>query len=243
MARLLLRYLYHTLGGLIMKTQTRIAARLMLAIPPLIIATGAEARRADREGLNFGSSIRILDNDDRGESNSLNKNSTRTKSSGQAFSPYVGYAFGPLNLGLMLNVETKAEEFTESNASNGQQLNRQATTSSKAVSLFTRFNFGKIMYLGAGAGLYSQNTDVRSEVRSSTGETFTGSTNTYKLRGIGPGYHAGIGIELPAVNGFFFTGAYVVHNYTLRDTANSGYGSVIGTQQKRELSFGIAYYN
>jgi hypothetical protein len=75
------------------------------------------------------------------------------------------------------------------------------------------------------------------------GETFSGSSNDYKVQGIGPGYHMGVGMELPAANGFFFTGSYMVHNYMLRDTVHSSYGSVIGSQQKRELSFGIAYYN
>jgi hypothetical protein len=53
----------------------------------------------------------------------------------------------------------------------------------------------------------------------------------------------GGGIELPADNGFYFTGSYMVHNYQLRDTTHSSYGSLIGSQQKRELAFGIAYYN
>lgn len=216
---------------------------VLLMASPLLCSTAAHARRGDREGLNFGSSVRIMDSDDRGESNSINNSNTRTKSAGQAFSPYVGYAFGPMNLGLMLNVENKYEEFTETSATSNQQLSRDATTTSKAISLFSRFNFGKIMFLEAGAGVYSQTTSVHTELRSVSGGNFTGSSDDYKLQGIGPGYHTGVGMELPAANGFFFTGSYMVHNYMLRDTVNSSYGSVIGNQQKRELAFGIAYYN
>jgi hypothetical protein len=226
-----------------MKPALRITLGVLITATPLVFSTAAHARRGDREGLNFGSSVRIMDSDDRGESSSISSNNTRTKSAGQAFSPYVGYAFGPLNLGLMLNIENKYEEFTETSTLSNQRLSRDATTTSKTVSLFSRFNFGKIMFLEAGAGVYSQNTSVHTEIRSMNGETFSGSSNDYKVQGIGPGYHMGVGMELPAANGFFFTGSYMVHNYMLRDTVHSSYGSVIGSQQKRELSFGIAYYN
>lgn len=223
-----------------MKTVNRISLVLLIAAS---FSQAAYARRADREGLNFGSSVRIMDSDDRGQQSTLSDKNTRTKSAGQAFSPYLGYSFEALNLGIMLNVENKYEEFSEKSPSTNQELSRQASTSSKAASLFARFNFGKIMYFQAGAGVYSQVTDIRTELRNTSGLEFQGTTSNYKLEGMGPGYHAGVGLELPASNGFFFTGSYMVHNYQLRDTTHSSYGSLIGSQQKRELAFGIAYYN
>jgi len=223
-----------------MKTTTRILLGLLIAVP---WSQTAHARRADREGLNFGTSIRIMDSDDRGQQSAVSDKNTRTKSAGQAFSPYLGYAFGPLNLGLMLNVENKYEEFSERTPSTSQELSRDASTASKAISVFSRFNFGNIMFFAAGAGIYSQVTNIHTEMRNVSGGTFAGTTDDYKLEGIGPGYHMGMGLELPASNGFFFTGSYMVHNYQLRDTTHSSYGSLIGSQQKRELAFGIAYYN
>lgn len=223
-----------------MKTVNRIVLVLLTATS---VSQAAYARRADREGLNFGSSVRIMDNDDRGQQSTLNDKNTRTKSAGQAFSPYVGYAFESINVGLMLNLENKHEEFSEKSSTTSQELSREATTSSKAVSLFGRFNFGKIMFFQAGVGVYNQVTNIHTELRNVTGMEFEGTTSDYKLEGMGPGYHAGIGLELPAGNGFFFTGSYMVHNYQLRDTAHSSYGSLIGSQQKRELAFGISYYN
>jgi hypothetical protein len=130
---------------------------LRLIAVTLVAATTTEvayARRSDREGLNFGSSIRVMDSDDRGQKSELSNKETRTKSAGQAFSPYLGYAFGPMNMGLMLNIENKYEEFSETSPSTNQTLNREATTTSKAMSLFARFNFGKIMFFEAGAGVY-----------------------------------------------------------------------------------------
>jgi hypothetical protein len=226
-----------------MKPALRIFIGLFITASPAIWSTAADARRSDREGFNFGSSVRIMDSDDRGESSTITNKNTRTKSSGQAFSPYVGYAVGPLNLGLMLNVENKYEEFTETSPTSSQQLSRDATTSSKAISLFSRFNFGKIMFFEAGAGIYNQNSSIHTELRSVNGGSFTGSSDDYKIQGMGPGYHMGAGLELPAANGFYFTGSYMVHNYQLRDTSHSSYGSLIGSQQKRELAFGISYYN
>ena len=223
-----------------MKTVTRSVIGIGLTS---IWSEAALARRSDREGLNFGTSIRTMDSDDRGQKSAVSDKETRTKSSGQAFSPYLGYAFGPINLGLMLNLENKYEEFSESNPTTNQTLSRNASTASKAGSIFSRFNFGKIMFFEVGGGMYSQSTNVHTELRSSTGDSFSGTTQDYKLAGMGPGYHMGGGIELPADNGFYFTGSYMVHNYQLHDTAHSSYGSVIGNQQKRELSFGISYYN
>ncbi len=100
------------------------------------------------------------------------------------------------------------------------------------------------MFMEAGAGAYSQNTDVHNEYKlSGEAGSFTGKSEDYKVAGIGPGYHVGGGLELPINNGFYFSGAYMIRSYSLRDTSKSEYGSPIGSQQKRELTFGIAYYN
>ena len=203
----------------------------------------ALARRSDREGLNFGTSVRILDSDDRGQQSSVSDKNTRTKSSGQAFSPYLGYSFGALNLGLLMNIENKSETFTESNVDKNQLLSRDAQTASKPLSLFSRFNFGKVMFFEAGLGMYNQSSTVQSETRSTDGELFAGSSSNHKSSGVGPGYHLGGGLEIPVDNGFFFSTSFMVHSYQLHDTTRSSYGSVIGSQEKRELSFGISYYN
>ncbi len=203
----------------------------------------ALARRSDREGLNFGTSFRILDNDDRGQQSSVSDQNTRTKSSGQAFSPYLGYSFGAINLGLLMNIENKSETFTESNIDKNQLISRDAQTSGKSLGLFSRFNFGKVMFFEAGLGMYSQSSTVQSETRSTDGELFAGSHSTHKSSGVGPGYHLGGGLEIPVDNGFFFSTSFMAHSYQLHDTTRSSYGSVIGSQEKRELSFGISYYN
>lgn len=210
----------------------------------LMQASVAEARRSDREGLNFGTSVRLMDADNRSNATTSNDPSTRTQSTGQAFSPYVGYSFGEINLGLAGMIENRHDVSNENTASTNQQVTRDAQTTTKSLSLFARFNFGKVMFMEVGGGAYNQVTDVHNEYKLvGDAGSFTGKSEDYKVAGMGPGYHFGGGLELPINNGFFFSAAYMVRAYSLRDTSKSEYGSPIGSQQKRELSFGIAYYN
>ena len=212
-------------------------------IGPVLFATEASARRSDREGFNFGTSVRMMDADDRSNASSVSDKTTRTKSNGQAFSPHLGYSFGEINLGLVANVETKQETIDERGANN-QQMIRDAQTNTKALSFYGRFNFGKVMFMEAGFGVYNQVSDIHTEYKFvGDGGTFTGKTEDYKVQGIGPGYHVGGGLELPINNGFFFTGSYLVRSFALRDQGKSEFGDKIGSQQKRELSFGLTYYN
>lgn len=205
--------------------------------------TDAFARRSDREGLNFGTNVRLMDADERTESTGNSEKTTRTQSSGQAFSPYLGYSFGEINLGLAGNIESRKETIDERTSAN-QQIIRNAQTNTKALSLFGRFNFGKVMFMEAGFGVYNQVTDVHTEYKlAGESGSFSGKSEDDKIEGIGPGYHVGGGIELAISNGFYFTGAYTVRAFSLRDQTKSEFGDRLGSQQKRELSFGIAYYN
>lgn len=227
-----------------MKTGSYRLLSFLAVTLPLLQGTEAYARRSDREGVNFGTSVRLMDSDNRSNAPSASDPSTRSQSTGQAFSPYAGYSFGELNFGLAGLIENRHDVNHESTASTNQEVTRDAQTVTKALSLFARFNFGKVMFMEIGGGAYSETTDVHNEYRlAGDSGNFTGKSDDYKLAGIGPGYHVGGGMELAITNGFYFTGAYMVRSYSLRDTTKSEYGSLIGTQQKRELSFGISYYN
>ena len=220
-----------------------ILSAIATALLPLLFATEASARRSDRDGMNFGSSVRLMDADDRTSSSGASDKTTRTQSSGQAFSPYLGYSFGELNIGLVGIIESRKETIDERGPGN-QQIIRNAETSTKALSLFGRFNFGKVMFLETGFGVYNQISDVHTEYKlAGDGGAFSGKSEDDKIQGMGPGYHVGGGMELPINNGFYFTGAYMVRSFSLRDQTKSEFGDKIGSQQKRELSFGIAYYN
>jgi hypothetical protein len=209
------------------------------------LAGEAQARsRSDREGLNFGTSVRLMDSDNRSNATSTDSPTARNQSAGQAFSPYLGYSFGEINLGLAGTAENRRDVTSETTASTNQQVTRESQTTTKSLSIFARFNFGKVMFMEVGAGAYNQVTDVHNEYKLiGDAGSFNGKSEDYKVEGIGPGYHVGGGLELPINNGFYFSGAYMVRSFALRDTKKSQFGDPIGSQQKKELSFGIAYYN
>jgi len=196
----------------------------------------------ERMGLNFGTSLRMISADDRtsGQADS----STRTISSGQQVTPYLGYAFSSMNIGLALNMETSTTETIETNSATGVESSRLMANDARGLSAFFRFNFGRVMFLEAGAGLYTEDTQVKNETRSSqNGGTFVGQREEYKVKGTGPGYHMGGGIELPIADGFQFTSAYLVRVFQLRDVTSGGeVGKRRGFEQKRELTFGLAHY-
>ncbi|MCX6119842.1 MAG: outer membrane beta-barrel protein [Proteobacteria bacterium] len=217
---------------------------ITVALGILVISESALARRSSREGLNFGTSLRIMDADDRTNQTSSNDQTSRTQSAGQAFTPHIGYSFGDLNFGLVGNIENKSQKIEEKKPTTNEEVNRNSQIATKAVSLFGRFNFGKVMYMETGAGLYSQVTDTHIEYKlAGESGSFSGRSEDFKTSGVGPGYHIGGGIELAIDNGFYFTGSYIVRSFSLRDQSKSEFGEKVGSQQQRELNFGISYYN
>ena len=196
----------------------------------------------EREGLNFGTSLRMISADDRTSGQA--DTSTRTISSGQQVTPYLGYAFSSMNIGLALNMETTTNESIETNSVTGSETSRSIANDARGLSAFFRFNFGRVMYLEAGAGLYTEDTQVKNETRSAQdGGAFVGQREEYKVKGTGPGYHMGGGIELPIADGFQFTSGYLVRVFQLRDVTSGGeVGKRRGFEQKRELTFGVAHY-
>ena len=208
------------------------------------IAMPAMARSTGRQGLNFGTSVKLMDGDNSTNANSSTDKNSHTKTSGQSFSPYMAYSFSEINLGAVCTVEQSGEEYNETSTTNNQQIYRKTNAATKSFSLFGRFNFGKVMFMEAGFGVYNQVVDVHTENRIvGNGGQFTGQNEDYTIQGMGPGYHVGGGLELPISNGFYFTSAYLVRSFQLRDQSKSDIGEKMANQQKRELTFGIAYYD
>jgi hypothetical protein len=223
----------------------RLSTTIVVGAALLGLSSAAHARRmSNRDGFNFGTNVRLMDSDNHAGPTSTSDTTTRTINNTQSFTPYMGYAFGDFNLGLVCNLESYEEQLEETKASTNERINRESKVGTKSASLFARFNFGKVMFMEGGFGAYSQTIDTHTEYRlvSETG-TFTGRSEDQTSSGVGPGYHVGGGIELPIDNGFFFTAAYMVRSFSLRDQSSSELGTKIGSQQKRELSFGISYYD
>src|SRR4051812_35119696 len=97
---------------------------LLAAVAALSVATPAAARN-QRQGINFGTTVRALDSTDR-NSGGDGQRKSHTESSGQLVNPYVGYAFGSLNLGVVYMNEASTTNTVEDSEDG------QTTTSRKA---------------------------------------------------------------------------------------------------------------
>jgi len=198
----------------------------------------------DREGLNFGTSLRLISADDRTSAAPGSDRTTHTKTAGQQVTPYIGFAFSSMNIGLALNMESTTSETVEASESTSEEFRRSITTDARGLSAFFRFNFGRVMFMEAGAGLYSKESKIRNQSTSNLGDgSFNGQREEYDVKGTGPGYHMGGGIELAITEGFHFTTAYLVRVFQLRDVTQGGQiGTKKGFEQKRELTFGVSHY-
>lgn len=209
----------------------------------LFSATPAEARRGDRrEGFNFGTTVRILDTNERTNAGLGSDKNTKVTSSSQAVNPYIGYAFGPINLGLTYAAEQQNSKIEEASEDGLTISTRETSLNSKGGALFARFLFGDVFFFEAAGGIYQQNMTVKTETKTGD-QAFIGEQDAYQVKGVGPGYHVGMGLELEMGNGFYFTSAYQVRIVQLRDhDGGSDFGAKRSHMQKREALFGIAHY-
>lgn len=226
------------------------AVQTLLAVSAMALAltlgTGeAFARKSQREGFNFGTTVRLINNDDRTQAGEGSDKNTKTESNSQQVNPYIGYAFDSLNLGLMYTSETGGSESTETDVDDGTEVHRKVDHAGKGASLFARFNFGGVFFFEGGAGMYEDRMQVTTETKHPQGNgSFNGEEDKYQVKGVGPGYHVGGGLELAMGNGFYFTSAYQVRMVQLRDyKGGSDLGHKRSQTQKREALFGIAYYD
>ncbi len=217
---------------------------IAVAVAAATFASPAEARRANRNGVNFGTSVRVLDTNERTHAGKGSDRNTKFTSNSQAINPYLGYAFDDLNLGLTFSAENKDTATEEALADGTMITNRNSHLSSRGLSLFVRYNFGGVFFFEGAGGIYEERLKVVSETKHNIGGgEFTGERDEYEVRGVGPGYHAAGGIELQMGAGFYFTAAYQVRMVQLRDLEKGAeLGAKRSQTQKREILFGIAHY-
>lgn len=229
-----------------MKPVAQTLVAISAAVWALSLGTGeAFARKGQREGFNFGTTVRMIDTNDRSTAGEGSDKNTKVESNSQQVNPYLGYAFDSLNLGLMYTSDTGSSASTEEAVDGTTTVHRTVDRSGRGASLFARFNFGSVFFFEGGAGLYEDRTKVRTETKHLQGNgAFTGEEDSYEIKGVGPGYHVGGGLELAMGNGFYFTSAYQVRMVQLRDyRGGSDLGKKRSQTQKREALFGICYYD
>jgi len=205
----------------------------------------AEARRNSRTGFNFGTTIKVVDRDDRTNAGIGSDKNTKVTSNSQAVSPHFGYSTGTFNLGLAYSFESAASESREESA-DGQTVNERKTElNGKGLTVYSRFLFGRVFFFEGAGGLYSEKLKVSNERKLISGDgTFSGEQESYQVSGVGMGYSLGGGLELAMGNGFHFSSAYQVRIVQLRDhKGGSDLGKKRSNSQKREILFGISYYD
>jgi hypothetical protein len=225
-----------------MKRLMNIALTTGLITP--LLTSEAFARRSDREGFNFGVGVRAIGQNDNTSGTETNDDS-RTVQQSQAVSPRVGFAFAEhFNLGVAGYLESQDTDQRFTSKDQKRQIDRQSSTQVKAFSLFSRFMFARYMHFEAGFGVYERKRQVEDRFmdKSSDG-TFKGNAEVQSTRGIGAGYHVGLGVELPITAGFYFSADYLMRAAQIRDASVD---NVIGKKrsrlENRELVFGLAHY-
>lgn len=210
-------------------------------------ADPAEARRKNtkREGFNFGATIMsATGSSDLAPNESSNKDRDIT-SSVSGFAPHVGYSFGAIAIGLRYTSRVEETKHEEINASNRDQKSiLETTVNTSNVSLFTKVNFGKILFLEAGAGFYKEQTKINNQyIVNQANQTFVGEREEYTLDGLGGGYHSALGFEVPVGNGFFFTGSMTFTSYSIKqDGKGISSGDNQASHNDKDLNFGFSYY-
>jgi hypothetical protein len=231
-----------------MRGQQKLNSGCLILILGILVgaftAPEAHARRSDREGFNFGVGIRAVgqSDDQKGLDGSAN---SRSKSQSQAVHPRVGFAFAEhFNVGLSGYFETLDNEQSFVSQDGNQQIDRQSSTTIKGGSLFGRFMFAKFMHFEAGFGLYDRRTMVKDTYTNKNSDGgFEGTEDAKSTRGVGPGYHVGLGLEVPITNGFFFSSDFVLRAAQIRDYKEGGdIGKKRSRIEGREVVFGISHY-
>ncbi len=198
--------------------------------------------RNDREGFNFGlsGSWSSSKGDDRGEASSLVEKSQDSRRHGVF---HFGYAFDEvINLGLNFAFISDQRSERLLGESSGEVIDRQTESDLRSYGLFFRFLFGRYFYFELGGGAYDYRNGTKTEfVSQVSGNQFNSVIDESQVRGVGPGYHAAAGIEIPLKYGFFVTGNYRFLQYATTVSGNNS-AATKRSGQSDEIVFGIHHY-
>ena len=203
--------------------------KLLILLLSMSFASDAFARRSKRKGFNFGTTIRLLS-----DSRQISDEKIEIKEhTSNAVSPYIGYSFGLINIGVSAFVESSSTVFEVKDGSETTTI-RDSTTTGGAHA-FSRLLFGKFFFLEAGVG----GAKITATKNSSLLSDNIISNESFESSGVGLSYQVGGGLEAPIGLGFFFTSGFYNRSLILKDVQNVN-KSLNST--KSEFVFGIAQY-
>ena len=213
-----------------------------LGLSFLLLPYGTVMARDDREGLNFGlsGSWYGAKEDDRGDASQMVGKANESRQNAVF---HFGYAFDEVvNLGLTFSLLSQSRIERIQGESAEEIIDRQTESDLRSYGLFFRFLFGRYFYAELGGGAYDYRNTTTTEFVSQISETqFSALVDEANVKGIGPGFHAAAGIEIPLKYGFFVTGNYRFFRYstTLNGKNNA---ATRRSSQADEFVFGIHHY-
>lgn len=200
-------------------------------------STESEARRAQREGVNFGVSVRA--GSETWEAPANDGSDAKVEVSSTAASPFVGYSFGTINIGVMaVNESTKYVETRPLEDGSNSVETRSGNLGGAGV--FSRLLFGRFFFFELGAGIYKGSLSSSSEIARDDGAGYSGDRTSSSLSGTGYGIHYGGGLEIPIADGFHMSAAYIAREVRLSGFEKETKASL--SRERGELSFGLIHY-
>jgi hypothetical protein len=223
--------------------------RQLLLLTALLIAQSEQAwarRSSGREGINFGLSVLTTADHSKLFPSKVSDKSRKVENSVAGYSPFIGYSFETVSLGLKFGQYSESLSTSEVSTLDPSKRNDfSSSTSMRNTSLFARLNFGGYFFLEVGGGLYKETTAVHNEYVSNFGDgIFEGKSEIYSLNGSGSGSHYGGGFEVPmSKTGFFLTGEYMRQNYIIKESSTTlVVGATQSSRVRSALNLGLAYY-
>lgn len=208
-------------------------------------STEAFAKKAKRDGFNFGTTLRLMETDQPSIATNAGGNSKRSVSDVQSVRPHLGYVFGGLfHLGVDAVIESEEREEALNGLNANEKIESSRSSSLNGAGLVARFLFGQVMYFQTGIGYYDRKDEVVNKYATDLGSgQFSGRKEELTSRAVGAGYHLGGGIELPVAAGFYVSANYLVQTFELKPyKESSSIKRDSDRESRQELSFGIVHY-
>ena len=200
-----------------------------------VVATPAFAR-SQREGFNFGVSLRSLNDT---SSQSIENGSQRQSTSTVAASPFAAFVIGDY-FDIGLSIASERITTVVSTTQNGQVFTNTLDQQLRGASPFVRLLFAKYMFLELSGGVYQ--SVVKNTRASIVGDgNYTGSQETTTHSGNGYGYGAGGGLEIPVGLGWYVTTSMFVRQIQMNEVVTQNDSNRLDSA-KTELQFGFTQY-
>ena len=219
--------------------------KLILMLIALGWAPHSFAKKAKRQGFNFGASFGFETKPEPQLVPRTTGDNKRAQETSSFANPHVGYAFfNVLNIGIMAHQKSTAGTTSIRGITPNSSIESEYEADLLGGGLFMRFLFGKALYLGSNIGYFQRETKIANVYTiDSNSSQFSGQRDHLTIKSSGLGFSGSAGIELPVAYGFFTTFNLTRSIYLLNPHSKStNVGKVDGEEAQTQLSFGLSHY-